>query len=412
MSKIKSYEQFVNENLFGQYSYYGAGSLFPIVQKLASEGKNPEQIYLFLTTIGVDEERKINVLKKVFLNESIDVDSLTEASRSKFKGKTAHDLYTQLNGKSAEVFIKNEWYSVDPKELKAEKGTSFTGYTHDGSDYEFDVSDIDFIQESVNEGNAFADKHAKVIVNDEWVDPEDFKTSWDITKFREYVDNKLDQYNSEELKNNVKFDNSKGDVLIAIEKLLQAKFGSKFPFLNEGGLYEEDDILKADTKDLAKGISPDKAKADDEVKNAIDKLKNDDKEKKDAEEKPEGEGSDDTAKIDALKDALKDAQKMEKIKKILSESMGFDMTGLEDEVLESVLEYHTVLEKLSQAEKDKLKPTDFVFPDRKSWPIHDEKHAKTALVWATWPQYADLKKQVVASVIKRYPNLKGVGAAK
>jgi hypothetical protein len=92
--------------------------------------------------------------------------------------------------------------------------------------------------------------------------------------------------------------------------------------------------------------------------------------------------------------------------------MGFDMTGLEDEVLESVLEYHKVLEKLSQTERDKLKPTDFVFPDRKSWPIHDEKHAKTALVWATWPQYADLKKQVVASVLKRYPNLKDVGAAK
>lgn len=330
MSNIKSYEQFVNENLFGQYSYYGAGSLFPIVQKLASEGKNPEQIYLFLTTIGVDEERKISVLKKVFLNESIDANTLSEASRSKFKGKTSHDLYTQMNGKTFEVFIKNGWYSVNPEELKGEKGTSFIGYTRDGSDYEFDVKDIDFIQESVN----------------------------------------------------------------------------------EGGLYEEDDILTADTKDLAKGISPDKAKADDEVKDAIDKLKNDDKEKKDAEEKPEVEGSDDTAKIDALKDALKDAQKMEKIKKILSESMGFDMTGLEDEVLESVLEYHKVLEKLSQTEKDKLKPTDFVFPDRKSWPIHDEKHAKTALVWATWPQYADLKKQVVASVLKRYPNLKGVGAAK
>ena len=254
MSNIKSYEQFVNENLFGQYSYYGAGSLFPIVQKLASEGKNPEQIYLFLTTIGVDEERKISVLKKVFLNESIDTDALSEASRSRFKGKTAHDLYTQTNGKPVTVFIKNDWYSVDPEELKGEKGTSFTGYTEDGSDYEFDVDDIDFIQES------------------------------------------------------------------------------------KGGLYEEeDDILKADTKDLAKGIDPSKAKTDDSVKQALDKLKDDEEKSKEGEEKPEGDGSDDTAKIDALKDALKDAQKMEKIKKILSESMGFDMTGLEDEVLESVL---------------------------------------------------------------------------
>jgi hypothetical protein len=256
MANIKSYEQFVNENLFGQYSYYGAGSLFPIVQKLASEGKNPEQIYLFLTTIGVDEERKINVLKKVFLNESIDVS-----------------------------------------------------------------------------------------------------------------------------------------------------------FLNEGGLYEEDDILKADTKDLAKGIDPSKAKPDAGVKQALDKLKDEESKDKSDTEKPEGEGSDETAKIEALKDALKDAQKMEKIKKILSESIGFNLEGIEDSILESVLEYHTVLEKLSQTEKDKLKSSDFIFPDRKSWPIHDEKHAKIALVWATWPQYKDLKNQVVASVLKRYPNLKGIGAA-
>jgi hypothetical protein len=63
-------------------------------------------------------------------------------------------------------------------------------------------------------------------------------------------------------------------------------------------------------------------------------------------------------------------------------------------------------------EREKLKDTDFVFPDKRSWPIHDEKHAKTALVWATWPQYKDHKKQIVAAVTKKYPQLKGVGAAK
>ena len=42
---IKSYDEFVNENLIGQYSYYGQGSLFPIVSKLASEGKSAQQIY-------------------------------------------------------------------------------------------------------------------------------------------------------------------------------------------------------------------------------------------------------------------------------------------------------------------------------------------------------------------------------
>ena len=74
--------------------------------------------------------------------------------------------------------------------------------------------------------------------------------------------------------------------------------------------------------------------------------------------------------------------------------------------------YHKVIEGLTPAEKDKLKPSDFIFPDKRSWPIHDEKHAKTALVWATWPQYKDIKTQVVSAVIKRYPQLKGMGASK
>jgi len=71
MSIIKSYSDYLNENLHGQYSYYGAGSLWPIVSKLASEGRTAEQIYSYLTTLGIDEERKISVLRKVFLNESL-----------------------------------------------------------------------------------------------------------------------------------------------------------------------------------------------------------------------------------------------------------------------------------------------------------------------------------------------------
>jgi len=262
MGLIKSYTEFVNENLTGQYSYYGAGSLFPIVSKLASEGKTPEQIYLYLTTIGVDEERKVRVMSKVFLGESIDFEELQSIA--------------------------------------------------------------------------------------------------------------------------------------------------------ESGLFEADDILKASASDLAKGIDPSKAKPDVDVKAALDKLKKGETEpeKDDEEETKKPEEDEESAKVQALQSALKDAQKLEKIKKILSESLEFDIEGIEDEVLESVLDYHKVLEALSPAEKDKLKPEDFVFPTKRSWPIHDEKHAKTALVWATWPQYKDLKKEVVAAVLKKYPQLKGVGAAK
>jgi hypothetical protein len=80
--------------------------------------------------------------------------------------------------------------------------------------------------------------------------------------------------------------------------------------------------------------------------------------------------------------------------------------------INGIFEYHSVMEKLSSEVRDKLKDADFIFPDNRSWPIHDEKHAKTALVWATWPQYANKKDAIVKAVIKRYPHLKGIGAAK
>jgi len=55
MSKLKSFEEFVNENLVakGEYNFYGPGSLKPLVQKLVSEGKNESIIRTYLTSIGV-----------------------------------------------------------------------------------------------------------------------------------------------------------------------------------------------------------------------------------------------------------------------------------------------------------------------------------------------------------------------
>lgn len=55
---------------------------------------------------------------------------------------------------------------------------------------------------------------------------------------------------------------------------------------------------------------------------------------------------------------------------------------------------------------------DYVFPDKKTWPIKTLKQAKTALVYATWPQNAKVKAQVVKAVLAKWPQLKGVGAAK
>ena len=262
--KIKSYEQFINENLIGQYSYYGAGSLFPIVSKLASEGKSAQMIYQYLTQLGIDEERKRSVISKVFLNEDINFEEIVEKS----------------------------------------------------------------------------------------------------------------------------------------------------------GLYEDDleDIAKASTSDLAKGVDPSKAKPDTDVQAALDKLKkgdDEDMEDKKKEDETKDTDSDKSEKIAALQSALKDAEKLDRIKKILSETFEMDFSEETDsDFITGIFEYHSILEKLSQAEKDKLKDTDFVFPTERSWPIHDEKHAKTALVWATWPQYKAKKDLIVKAVLKKYPHLKGVGAAK
>jgi hypothetical protein len=262
---LKTYEQFINENLFGAYSYYGQGSLFPIVSKLASEGKNSQQIYFYLTSLGIDEERKRKVISQVFLNEFVNIN------------------YDELS--------------------------------------------------EINEG-----------------------------------------------------------------------------------LFEDDvdDLVSADSEDLSKGIDPSQAKPDKEVKKALDKLKGDDQEN--MEDKKESgdtltKDEDKSDKILALKSALKDAERLEKIKKILSESLEMDIEGVSDEILGGVLDYH-LEEKLSKEQREKLKDLDFIFPERRAWPIHDEKHAKTALVWATWPQYKDIKDQIVAKVLKKYPDLKGFGAAK
>lgn len=109
-------------------------------------------------------------------------ESIDEAKRTKFTGKTAHDLYTQTGGKPFEVFVKNDWYSVDPAELKDSKEDSFTGYTKDGSDYGFDLKDIDFIQESlVTEGkHGMAKKLLKAIVNGDSTEAEGIKLSKDL----------------------------------------------------------------------------------------------------------------------------------------------------------------------------------------------------------------------------------------
>lgn len=63
---VKPYEQYLAEDLAGEYCYYGPGSLLPLVTKLAGEGKDAAFVYRYLTSLGVDEARKRNVISQVY----------------------------------------------------------------------------------------------------------------------------------------------------------------------------------------------------------------------------------------------------------------------------------------------------------------------------------------------------------
>lgn len=68
--------------------------------------------------------------------------------------------------------------------------------------------------------------------------------------------------------------------------------------------------------------------------------------------------------------------------------------------------------EMAKATREKIPRGEFIFPEKRAWPIHDKKHAKIALVWATWPQHKQVRSIVVKKVLAKYPDLKGYGAAK
>ena len=323
---IKTYDEFLNENLFGAYSYYGAGSLVPIVSKLASEGKSAQQIYSYLTMLGVDEERKRRSISKVFLNESFE-----------FIGEGA----SPAEIKKVEDFLKKNGK-----------------YKKDEDIYVWSDETLEF----------------------------------DITLGTDNVH----LYDGEET------------TVVTYNKFIKEWMNESFESVNEDAV---DSLLDKKPEEPKK---PSDSAVDSDVKKALDDLKSgDDETDKDVSDEIEKDDEEESNKIQVLKGALKDAEKLEKIKKILSETFELDFSEeIDVEYISGIFEYHSVLEKLSTEERKKLKDTDFVFSDTRSWPIHDERHAKTALVWATWPQYADKKAAIIKAVLKKYPQLKGVGAAK
>lgn len=121
---LKSYNEYLNEDLNGQYNYYGSGSLFPIVQKLKQEGKSARVVYIYLTSLGIDETRKQKVMSQVFMNESVDfevlkldTEFLMETSLFEEDNKPSPDEIENILNTDPDDLSKG----VDPKKAKPDK---------------------------------------------------------------------------------------------------------------------------------------------------------------------------------------------------------------------------------------------------------------------------------------------------
>lgn len=108
---LKSYNQYLNEDLSGEYNYYGPGSLFPIVQKLKQEGKSPKVIYVYLTSLGIDEVRKQKVIAQAFMNESFDFETM----QNDLSGVLESSLFEDGEKPTPEEI--DDLLNADPKDL-------------------------------------------------------------------------------------------------------------------------------------------------------------------------------------------------------------------------------------------------------------------------------------------------------
>lgn len=61
--------------------------------------------------------------------------------------------------------------------------------------------------------------------------------------------------------------------------------------------------------------------------------------------------------------------------------------------------------ELTQKKRDNLRASSFVFPKTRSYPIHDEAHARNALARVSQFGSAEEKAAVRRAVAKRYPGI-------
>ncbi len=60
--------------------------------------------------------------------------------------------------------------------------------------------------------------------------------------------------------------------------------------------------------------------------------------------------------------------------------------------------------RLTAEQRRQLKPSDYVYPKERAFPIHDKAHAKAALI-LSGRKGPDVQKKVRAAVKRRFPDL-------
>ena len=189
MSKLKSFDDFVNENLVakGEYNFYGPGSLMPLVQKLVSEGKGESVIRTYLYSIGVAPWR----IEKVFNEMNVPSISLEkkvnegkkmtfEEKATKFLNDINEDEVDEKQGYNdkEDESIAARTGAVDTKDfgsddkaeaLKADRDESYGKYGK--RQEEHPDQHIDKAEESVTEASRWKGKE----IFPKWVKPSDIK---------------------------------------------------------------------------------------------------------------------------------------------------------------------------------------------------------------------------------------------
>lgn len=68
--------------------------------------------------------------------------------------------------------------------------------------------------------------------------------------------------------------------------------------------------------------------------------------------------------------------------------------------------------KLTNAERNNLKPSSFVFPQERKYPVEDESHARNALSRVSSNGTPKEKSKVRAAVHSRFPQIGGMNGVK